>query len=210
MPDASARRPNTTHANMRDTVWTRKNPPGQAWRRPRGVTNHLDYIKQLGFNAIWMTPSWKMICHWKKDLLGRWSDTTWYWFYTDHYEIDKRMGGSAALSENLVKEAHARCFEDYSGCVYNHNRIYHWWCKICPISWINFWPKNTSSQGTGGIRYSSCIFPIYLRRIGTHGVAGLFPHLPDLNLRNSCSAISDSQSHLDDRTLTARGCVWIL
>lgn len=68
----------------------------------KGVTKSLDYIKELGMNAIWMTP----IFDTREGLGGEKLQATGY-FATDYFNIDPRFGTKEDLRE-LCDEAHAR------------------------------------------------------------------------------------------------------
>lgn len=182
MPDRfSNGDPNNDHyANMRDTVADRRNPLARHGGDLQGVTNHLDYIQQLGATAIWLTPVIENDMPLEKEPSGMLSGYHGYWF-TDHYEIDKRMGGKEAYLK-LVAAAHGRGLKIIQDAVYNHIGSEHWIMKDLPDSnWINWWPayQNTSHR-------EQAIFDIHASAKDREIMeAGWFvPHLPDLNLRN--------------------------
>ena len=68
----------------------------------KGVTASLDYIKSMGFNAIWMTP----IFDTTNGKGGEKLQATGY-FATDYFNIDPRFGTKDDFRE-LVDEAHKR------------------------------------------------------------------------------------------------------
>jgi glycosidase len=182
MPDRfSNGNPNNDHyANMRDTVADRRNPLARHGGDLQGVINHLDYIQQLGSTAIWLTPVIENDMPMEKEPSGMLSGYHGYWF-TDHYEIDKRMGGKEAYLK-LVAAAHERGLKIIQDAVYNHIGVEHWIMKDLPdSSWINWWPsyQNTSHR-------EQAIFDIHASAKDREIMeAGWFvPHLPDLNLRN--------------------------
>ncbi len=182
MPDRfSNGDPNNDHyANMRDTVADRRNPLARHGGDLQGVINHLDYIQQLGATAIWLTPVIENDMPLEKESAGMVSGYHGYWF-TDHYEIDKRMGGKEAYFK-LVVAAHGRGLKIIQDAVYNHIGSEHWIMKDLPDSnWINWWPayQNTSHR-------EQAIFDIHASAKDREIMeAGWFvPHLPDLNLRN--------------------------
>ena len=171
---------NDRYANMRDTVADRKNPLARHGGDLQGVINHLDYIKQLGATAIWLTPVIENDMPLEKEPSGMLSGYHGYWF-TDHYEIDKRMGGKEAYLR-LVAAAHEHGLKIIQDAVYNHIGAEHWIMKDLPDSnWINWWPayQNTSHR-------EQAIFDIHASAKDREIMeAGWFvPHLPDLNLRN--------------------------
>lgn len=68
----------------------------------RGIINALDYIKELGMNAIWMTPVFDST----NGQGGEKLQATGY-FCTDYFKIDPKFGSEAEFDE-LVEEAHNR------------------------------------------------------------------------------------------------------
>ncbi len=182
MPDRfSNGNPNNDHyANMRDTVADRHNPLARHGGDIQGVTNHLDYIQQLGATAIWHTPVIENDMPLEKESAGWMSGYHGYWF-TDHYEIDKRMGGKDAYLK-LVQAAHAKGLKVIQDAVYNHIGAAHWFMSDPPTDdWINHWPEyqNTSHR-------EQAIFDIHASSKDKEIMEGgwFVPHLPDLNLRN--------------------------
>ncbi len=186
MPDRfSNGDPNNDHyANMRDTVVDRNNPLARHGGDIQGVTNHLDYIKQLGATAIWLTPVNENDMPLEKETAGLMSGYHGYWF-TDHYEIDKRMGGKEAYLK-LVQAAHAKGLKVIQDAVYNHIGEAHWFMSDPPTEdWINHWPEyqNTSHR-------EQALFDIHASAKDKEIMEGgwFVPHLPDLNLRNTLLA----------------------
>ena len=173
--------PNNDHyANMRDTVVDRRNPLARHGGDLQGVINHLDYIQQLGATAIWLTPVLENDMPVEKEPGGMLSGYHGYWF-TDHYIIDKRLGGPSAYLK-FVEAVHARGMKVIQDAVYNHIGATHWLMGDPPDStWINYWPsyQNTSHR-------EQAIFDIHGSKKDKEVMeAGWFvPHLPDLNLRN--------------------------
>jgi glycosidase len=182
MPDRfSNGDPNNDHyANMRDTVADRNNPLARHGGDLQGIINHLDYFQQLGVTALWLTPVIENDMPLEKEPNGWLSGYHGYWF-TDHYEIDKRFGGKDAYLK-LVKAAHARGLKIIQDAVYNHIGASHWIMDDPPSEdWINRWP---SYQGTN--HREQAVFDIHGSAKDKEVMeAGWFvPHLPDLNLRN--------------------------
>jgi neopullulanase len=182
MPDRfSNGDPSNDHfPDMRDTVADRKNPLARHGGDIQGVINHLDYLQQLGVTALWLTPVIENDMPLEKEPSGMLSGYHGYWF-TDHYEIDKRMGGKEAYLK-LVQASHARGLKIIQDAVYNHIGAEHWIMKDLPdSSWINWWPEY---RGTN--HREQAIFDIHASASDKEVMeAGWFvPHLPDLNLRN--------------------------
>lgn len=186
MPDRfSNGDPNNDHyANMRDTVVNRNNPLARHGGDLQGVINHLDYFQQLGVTALWLTPVIENDMPLEKEPSGMLSGYHGYWF-TDHYEIDKRFGGKESYLK-LVKAAHAKGLKIIQDAVYNHIGATHWIMNDPPSDdWINRWP---AYQGTS--HREQTLFDIHGSEKDKEVMeAGWFvPHLPDLNLRNSLLA----------------------
>jgi glycosidase len=116
----------------------------------------------------------------QKEPSGTLSGYHGYWF-TDHYQIDKRFGGKAAYLR-FVQAAHAKGMKVIQDAVYNHIGETHWWMNDLPTDdWINRWPLY---QGTIH-REESMFYPHGSAKDKNIMEAGWFvPHLPDLNLKN--------------------------
>ena len=72
----------------------------------RGIIEHLDYIKDLGIDVVYLTPIFKSnSCH-KYDTI-------------DYYQIDPSFGTTEDLRE-LVQEAHKRGMKIVMDAVFNH------------------------------------------------------------------------------------------
>lgn len=171
---------NDQFADMRDPVLDRSNSLLRHGGDLQGITNHLDYIKDLGVTALWLTPVVENNMPTEKEPPGAVSGYHGYWI-TDHYEIDKRFGGKRAYV-SMIEEAHKKGLKVIGDAVYNHVGQDHWFIHDRPMKdWINNWP---SYQGTHH-REEVFIDP-YVSKIDKKiMVDGWFvPHLPDLNLAN--------------------------
>lgn len=73
----------------------------------KGITEKLDYLKELGINAVYMTPIFTANTNHKYDT-------------TDYMEIDPNFGDKETLKE-LVKEAHKRDIKIVLDAVFNHS-----------------------------------------------------------------------------------------
>ncbi len=80
-----------------------------------GVTQKLDYIKDMGFNGIWLMPIAKGTSYHKYDV-------------EDYYNVDPQFGTNADL-ERLVSEAHARGINVILDLVVNHSSSQCNWFK---------------------------------------------------------------------------------
>ncbi|WCO01259.1 glycoside hydrolase family 13 protein [Psychroserpens ponticola] len=94
----------------------------------QGITQHLDYIQDLGFTAVWPQPM--LTNDMKKGSYHGYA-------ITDLYQIDPRFGTLKEyqdLSANL-KERGMKLVMDQ---VANHCGLEHWWMKDLPFkNWVN-------------------------------------------------------------------------
>ncbi|PKQ61139.1 alpha-amlyase [Labilibaculum filiforme] len=94
----------------------------------QGMIDHVDYIADMGFTAIWVNP-----------LLEN-NQTTSYHGYatTDYYKIDERFGSNEEYL-NLSKLAQEKGVGIIMDVILNHCGSEHWWMKDLPSKdWINF------------------------------------------------------------------------
>ena len=135
---------NDRFTDMRDTLLDRSNPLLRHGGDIKGITNHLDYFKELGITTLWLTPVVQNDMPLEKEPTGMLSGYHGYWI-TDHFEIDKRFGGKQAYID-LVEAAHKKSLKIIQDAVYNHVGEYHWFVLDPPMKdWLNNWP---SYQGT--------------------------------------------------------------
>lgn len=163
-----------------DTLVNRKDPLVRHGGDLQGVENHLDYLKDLGVTAIWMTPVLENDMPLQEEQAGKMAGYHGYWF-TDHYSVDKRLGGNAAY-KRLVDAAHARGIKMIQDAVYNHVGIEHWFYKDAPAKdWINRWSSYTNTHH----RDETLFGPNTSEAEKKIMLNGWFvPHLPDVNQRN--------------------------
>lgn len=86
----------------------------------QGIIDSLDYIRDLGMNAIWLTPVFESEAiagqdHWADRL-----DATGY-FATDYFKIDPRFG-DLETARTLVDEAHKRGLYVFFDGVFGHHK----------------------------------------------------------------------------------------
>ncbi len=87
-----------------------------------GIISKLDYLKELGVTAVWITPMLE--------------NNMWMSYHgyaaTDLYKIDPRFG-SNELYKNLIDEAHKRGLKIILDHVSNHIGINHYWVNNLPM-----------------------------------------------------------------------------
>ena len=103
----------------------------------KGITDHLDYIKQLGATAIWSTPL----------LENNYNKYTYHGYaISDFYQIDPRYGSNDDYAR-LVDAAHQKGLKMIMDMVSNHGGIGAWWMNDLPMAdWIHQWPTFTRSN----------------------------------------------------------------
>jgi glycosidase len=94
-----------------------------------GITNHLDYIKNLGFTAIWPTPV----------LINDMPRGSYHGYaMTDYYKVDPRFG-TLDDYKTLGEELRKRNMKLVMDQVANHCGLEHWWMKDLPFKdWVNY------------------------------------------------------------------------
>lgn len=75
-----------------------------------GIIQKLDYIKNLGMNAIYLTPVFQSVSNHKYDIIN-------------YMEIDEHFGSMETLKE-LVEKAHHRGIRVVLDAVFNHSSMY--------------------------------------------------------------------------------------
>ncbi len=150
----------------------RSKPYGRHGGDLKGILNHLDYIQNLGFTAIWLNP-----------VLENNQPASSYHGYaiTDFYAVDPRLGTREEF-RNLNLECNKRGIKMIMDMVFNHCGSNHWWMNDLPCEdWINLWDKYTPSN----YRLSTISDPYVSDYDKNKSVKGWFDTtMPDLNLEN--------------------------
>ncbi|MEA5256925.1 alpha-amylase family glycosyl hydrolase [Arcicella aquatica] len=172
---------NDKFADMADPVSDRTNPFLRHGGDLLGVQNHLDYVKELGATTIWLNPVVENNQPQTNEGGAMRSAYHGYGF-TDHYNVDKRLGGNEAYKK-LIEASHAKGLKIIQDAVYNHVGINHWILKDLPMkNWLNQWDTYTNTS----YRDEPVVDIL-------HGSAADFkvqqngwfvPFLPDLNHKN--------------------------
>ena len=171
---------NDFFADMRDSQHDRNNPFDRHGGDLQGVTNQLDYLKALGVTTLWMTPVVENDM--SRTMEAGTSRSTYHGYaFTDHYNVDKRLGGNEAYHK-LIDASHAKGMKIIQDAVYNHIGNDHWSFKDLPMKdWLNNWSAYTNTS----YREQPLTDPyasVSDKKITTDGWFTAF--LPDLNQRN--------------------------
>jgi glycosidase len=152
--------------------FTSKDIDGRKGGDIEGIISKLDYLKELGITAIWITPMLE--------------NNMWMSYHgyaaTDLYKIDPRFG-SNKLYKSLCEEAHKKGLKVILDHVSNHIGINHQWVKNLPMKdWFNGSPEHFIKASHDKIAF-----------LDIHGDStvvksiqqGWFTdYMPDLNQRN--------------------------
>ncbi len=107
-----------------------------------GIVSKLDYIKEMGFTAIWSMPMLQ-------------SNMPIYSYHgysiTDFYNIDRRFGTNEEYL-NLVAQSHKNGIAVIKDMVFNQFGEGHFWTKDKPAkNWVHTWDQFTYSNFNGTV-----------------------------------------------------------
>lgn len=130
MPDRFANG-NTANDKVRDMKDQSLNRDSMFYRHGgdiQGVIDHLDYIRDLGATAVWLTPVQE----------NDQPHASYHGYaFTDHYKVDPRLGDNETYYR-YIREAHKRGLKVVQDMVYNHVGTEHWFIKDLPMrDWIH-------------------------------------------------------------------------
>src|SRR5262249_10837117 len=99
----------------------------------QGIIDHLDYLKDLGVTAIWLTPVYDNADHLNyREQYGEGPITDYHGYgAVDFYAVDEHLGTMAKLRE-LVDRAHQMGIKVIQDQVANHTGPYHPWVADPP------------------------------------------------------------------------------
>jgi alpha-amylase len=89
----------------------------------QGILNKLDYLKEMGITALWISPVMKND---GREFLGWWPYHGYHPY--DHYALEEHFG-DIALLKKLVNEAHRREMKVVLDMVYNQVSPHHPWVR---------------------------------------------------------------------------------
>lgn len=110
----------------------------------RGIINKLDYLKELGITAIWLTP-WYDNSDEITTCDKPWCPMSSYHGYgaIDYYGVENHFGTMADLRE-LIEKAHLKGIKVIQDQVANHVGFKHDWMKNPPLeNWFPTFTQNT-------------------------------------------------------------------
>ncbi|UOQ71245.1 alpha-amylase family glycosyl hydrolase [Hymenobacter cellulosilyticus] len=182
MPDrfANGDASNDKFADMADPNSDRANPFFRHGGDLQGAAQRIGYLKDLGVTAVWFTP----VLENNQGLTnegGTMRSAYHGYGFTDHYTVDRRLGGNAAYKA-YVQQAHAAGLKVVQDAVYNHVGNNHWFIKDLPMkSWVHQWPTYTNTS----YRQQPITDPHAAQIDRAVTLNGWFvPFLPDLDQQN--------------------------
>ena len=157
---------------MRETKVDRKAPGGRHGGDIQGMIDHLDYISDMGFTAVWPNP-----------LLENDMDAYSYHGYsiTNHYKVDPRFG-TLDDYKALATKARAKGLKLIFDGVINHIGLNYWWMQDLPFkNWVN----SLDTFGYTNHRRTVNEDPYASQADKNSMTKGWFaPTMPDLNAQN--------------------------
>jgi glycosidase len=175
---ANAKPENDIVANLNETKIDRKDDYARHGGDIKGITEHLNYIDDLGFTAIWSCP-----------LLTNNMKRGSYHGYaiTDYYQVDPRFGTFAEYRE-LADKANKRGMKLIMDQVANHCGLEHWWMKDLPFKdWVNYQKEFENGEPINSSNHRRTTNQdLYASESDKKGMShGWFvSEMPDLNQRN--------------------------
>lgn len=156
----------------------RNNPDARHGGDIKGVSDHLDYIREMGMTAVWLTPTFEN------------DQTPEYGAYhgyaaTDLYKVDRRFGSNEEFKA-FVNKCHSNDMKVIMDMIHNHIGDQHWWLKDLPTS---DWLHDIETYGTTSFRGEVQSDPYASDYDKDKLIKGWFvPELADLNQQNEVLA----------------------
>jgi len=119
---------NDLNVNLQDKDFNRDSMFFRHGGDLQGVIDHLDYVKDLGATAVWLTPIQENDQP-KASYHG--------YAFTDHYKVDPRLADNE-FYKTYVNTAHSKGLKVIQDMVYNHVGTDHWFIRDLPMhDWIH-------------------------------------------------------------------------
>ncbi|MDR3338558.1 MAG: glycoside hydrolase family 13 protein [Candidatus Symbiothrix sp.] len=137
-----------------------------------GISQHLNYIRDLGVSTIWLNPV----------LENNMREGSYHGYaITDFYKIDQRFGSNEDYCR-LIEEIHGKGMKAVMDMIFNHCGSSHWWINDFPCKdWLNhqdgFVPTSHNLYAVADIHAPQS----EVKKL-TEG--WFVPGMPDLNQRN--------------------------
>ncbi|MCU0444071.1 MAG: glycoside hydrolase family 13 protein [Microscillaceae bacterium] len=169
--------PNNDNAPNLIEKLNRSNPAGRHGGDLQGVLNHLDYIAEMGFTAIWLNPI----------LENDMPEQSYHGYaITDFYKVDPRYGSNEEYKK-LTETARQRGLKMVMDMVMNHCGSNHWWMKDLPdTDWFNYQKEALANQHIISNHARTTLQDIHASSFDKQRLEGgwFVSAMPDMNNRN--------------------------
>jgi glycosidase len=138
----------------------------------KGIRDHLDYIDEQGYTAIWVNPV----------LENDMPEASYHGYATtDFYKVDRRFGSNEDYRQ-LSIEAQKKGIKIVMDMIFNHCGTGHWWMKDMPMKdWLNDYPEYSITNHRKTIIQDPYVSKTDYKEM----VDGWFVSaMPDINQRN--------------------------
>ncbi|MCB2218858.1 MAG: glycoside hydrolase family 13 protein [Bacteroidetes bacterium] len=150
----------------------RNNKNGRHGGDIKGISNHLDYLKDLGIKSLWINP-----------VVENNNPEFSYHGYaiTNFYKTDPRYGTNEDYVK-LIKSCHDKGMKVVMDMVFNHCSVHHWFIRDLPSdNWIHQFDDYTRSNFRAATTFDPYASDYDQERMLT----GWFDvHMTDLNQKN--------------------------
>jgi glycosidase len=140
---------NDVNQNLNEKTINRKDDYARHGGDIKGITNHIDYIADLGFTAVWPCPVLSNDMH-RGSYHG--------YAITDFYQVDPRFGTLEQYKE-LANELSQKGMKLIMDQVANHCGLEHWWMKDLPFDdWVNnqkYYEENKENWNNQTVKVSN-------------------------------------------------------
>jgi len=144
----------------------------------KGISDNLEYIKDLGMTAIWLNPTFENDMPYNYEI-----GAGFYHGYaaTDMYKVDRRFGTNEEFVE-MIKKSQAMGMKVIMDKIHNHVGTHHWFIKDLPTA---DWIHDQAEVGNTNYRTDTIMDPYASRADLNSTIKGWFvDEMPDLNQRN--------------------------
>lgn len=175
---------NDSFKNLKETAVNRKDDYARHGGDLQGITNHVDYIANMGFTQIWPCPV----------LTNDMYNSSYHGYaMTNFYEVDPRFGTLDEYKQLAIK-ADEKGLGLIMDQVANHCGLEHWWMSDLPFKdWVNYQENYEENRANWGNEFNvnsnhrrTTNQDAYAAKTDKELMNGgwFVPTMPDLNQRN--------------------------
>ncbi len=174
MPDhfANGDPSNDIIAGMKESWIDRNDPSARHGGDFKGISDHLDYISDLGVTTVWLNPIQE------NDM---YAGSYHGYAITDYYKVDRRFGSNEEFI-GLVDKAHSMGLKIVMDMIFNHCGSEHYFFTDRPSKdWFNFPEEYVQTTYQTTVQYDPYASE-YDKKLAVDG--WFVEPMPDLNQRN--------------------------